>query len=134
MDMHCSLVQEITNSYDEFEDEDDVFYEELRRQVLQLTADDEELYPNVRSPSSVDARRKGLSTSPPFVPQCRCHYNWTENHVTPPWLLSLWKTNGKGNGTGVFIPQIVKSSRRRNYRPRRKNNERGKMQKLVEKN
>ncbi|CAA2977584.1 Hypothetical predicted protein [Olea europaea subsp. europaea] len=132
--MHCSLVQEITNSYNEFEDEDDVFYDEHRRQVFQLTAEeDDEFYANVRFPSLVDTRRKGLSSSPLLMPQCRSHYNWTENYATPPWLLSLWRTNGKGNGTGVFIPQNVKSSRRRNYRPRRKNNETGKTQKLEEK-
>ncbi|KAL2542640.1 Uncharacterized protein Adt_03618 [Abeliophyllum distichum] len=130
MDINCSLVQEITNSYDAFEDEDDVFYDELRRQVLQLTADDD----GDEFLNPVEPRKKGSSTSLPFVPQSRCHYNWSENCVAPPWLLNLWTTTGKGNGTGVFIPQNIKSSRRRNYKPRRKNNERGKMHKLVENN
>ncbi|CAN4121887.1 unnamed protein product [Withania somnifera] len=50
----------------------------------------------------------------------------------PKWLSDLWR-KGTGdevfNGTGVFIPHIVKT-RRRN-KSRRKNNERGKAYKPV---
>ncbi|KAL3510846.1 hypothetical protein ACH5RR_030247 [Cinchona calisaya] len=108
-------------------DEDDLFYAELRRQVLLLTAEDDEECQENRHPNTAKSLQQRFNTSPPSLLQPGCYYNWSGNHENgsvPTWLFNLWKP---GNGTGVFIPQIIKSRRR--YRPRKKNNERGRMYK-----
>ena len=101
-------------------DEDDVFYEELRRQVLLLTAeDDEECVENKPTIAAKSLQQRfsiGLgppaSTLPPG-----CYYHWSGNQAmdsVPRWLSNVWNS---GIGTGVFIPQIIKSRRR--YKPSR---------------
>ncbi|PIN17543.1 hypothetical protein CDL12_09795 [Handroanthus impetiginosus] len=114
-------------SFDEFEEEDYVFYSELRRQVWQLTDEDEDVYKN---------KNLNMVQAPKQVPLCsvlqsRCNYDWPGNKedcaAAPAWILNLWRS---GNGTGVFIPQMP--SRRKN-RSRRKKNERGRIYKPVEK-
>ncbi|THG13909.1 hypothetical protein TEA_016064 [Camellia sinensis var. sinensis] len=54
------------------------------------------------------------------------YFSWLENEgtnaVPPTWLVNLWRT---GNGTGVFIPHIVKSRRR--HKNRGRNNDKGRI-------
>ncbi|XP_022889379.1 uncharacterized protein LOC111404879 [Olea europaea var. sylvestris] len=142
MDFHRNLKQEMyaknVFSYDEFEEEheedDDVFYSELRRQVMLLTAedsDDEELRENRSSPNMNEARKHGSIPMTSSVKPPTCFYNWSgnkEDYAAPAWILNLWRT---GNGTGVFIPQIVRS--RRNKPRRTKKNEKGRTYRQIEK-
>ncbi|KAL1564935.1 hypothetical protein AAHA92_07213 [Salvia divinorum] len=109
--------------FDEFEYEDDVFYSELRKQVLQLTAedDDDAQEHNIKNSNAVAAQKEGR----------RGYYDWPQHNkevVGPAWIVNASRT---GNGTGVFIPQIVQSKRKN--RSRRKRNERGRPNKSVEK-
>ncbi|KAK4430187.1 hypothetical protein Salat_1319400 [Sesamum alatum] len=139
MDVHSSSQQELHKTdfyvFDEFEyDDDDVFYDELRRQVLQLTAEDDDhddekevLYEN-KNPNMIKAREQGLNHG---ATNDWGYYNWPRNkedHAAPAWTLNLWRT---GNGTGVFIPQITPQSRRKN-RQRKKKNKGGRTNKAVE--
>jgi hypothetical protein len=132
MDLGTSSLQQqfhATNVdlFDEFEyDDDDVFYVELRRRVLQLTAeddlDDEDVYVN-KNPNTVETRKQGLNDCFFGVTENRGYYNWPgnkEDQTTPAWICSSWRTV---NGTGVFIPQTVQS-RRKNRSRRKKKNER----------
>ncbi|XP_073148039.1 uncharacterized protein [Henckelia pumila] len=125
-------------SYDVFEDEDDVLFVELRRQVLQLTADDEDededrlrLYENKHLRTAEARKWIPKNGSLCGVTQgAGCYYNWVvskEDYVAPAWMLKLWR-NGN-NGTGVFIPQV--SQTRRKNKPRRKN-ERGRTWKRMD--
>lgn len=113
-----SQVQDNMNQRDIWEcDEDDLFYAELRRQVLLLTAEDDEECQESKLPNSDKPIEQRLNTSPVSVLPPGCYYNWSgsdETESVPTWLFNLWKS---GNGTGVFIPQIIKSRRR--YRPSR---------------
>ncbi|KAK6134083.1 hypothetical protein DH2020_032180 [Rehmannia glutinosa] len=101
---HPSLEQEMraTNDYvfDEFEYEDDGFYCELRRQVMQLTAEDddvdEECYEN---------KKQGLNNGHcSSVSHERSYYNWPTNKeddlAAPTWILNLWRTGNNGTGEG----------------------------------
>ncbi|KAL8518287.1 hypothetical protein ACS0TY_009591 [Phlomoides rotata] len=102
---------------DELGDEDDVFYSELRKQVLQLTAEDEEeeVYEN-KNLSVVAEHKHGFNNG--------SYYDWAgnkEDFAAPVWMLNLWRP---GNGTGVFIPQVVQQTKKKN-KSRRKRNERG---------
>ncbi|KAK9277398.1 hypothetical protein L1049_006941 [Liquidambar formosana] len=93
-----------------FEEDDDVFYAELRRQILLLTADDNEDFAKPRIQKSRNVIKQGSNTSTASFP---AHYfNWWEKEncgSTPAWLSHLWRNS---NGTGVFIPHIVKSRRK----------------------
>ncbi|XP_031130252.1 uncharacterized protein LOC116032007 [Ipomoea triloba] len=135
------------NSWYEFEvgGESDVLFDELRKQVLQLTADDDdEEFPGLIQGSCSrylknerDPNNKSSGSS--SVVQLGCEYEWTgsmDRSKVPQWLLDLWRTENKDaaamfNGTGVFIPHIVNTRRR--YKPRKKNNERGRVYKPVAK-
>ncbi|KAI8539182.1 hypothetical protein RHMOL_Rhmol09G0161500 [Rhododendron molle] len=99
-----------------FEADDDVFYAELRRQILLLTLEDDDenaVFPKTRR---LDARGGAKQGSGSGVPSVRllpgsC-FGWLENEnstAVPTWLVNLWR---HGNGTGVFIPHIAKSRRR----------------------
>ncbi|KAG7986524.1 hypothetical protein I3843_03G085700 [Carya illinoinensis] len=91
-------------------DQNDVLYAEIRKQILLLTADeDEDLHKAKRQNSSSIVAQKKLKQINRF------YFNWWENESTnsvPAWLLNLWKN---ANGTGVFIPQAAKT--RRYYKP-----------------
>ncbi|KAJ4710552.1 hypothetical protein OWV82_016723 [Melia azedarach] len=110
--------------------EEDVFYAELRAQILLLTADDDEdedFVERKRSNSSNLNATKSSSmhglTSLSSALQPGSYFNWWEFENTnsvPTWLVNLWRN---GNGTGVFIPHIVKSRR---YKPGRTRNQRTK--------
>ena len=91
--------------FDDLEYEDDVFYSELRKQVLQLTADDDDddiQEHKIKNSNAVAAQKEG-----------RCgYYNWPQHKeevAAPAWIMNASRT---GNGTGVFIPQIVRSRRK----------------------
>nr|GLL35389.1 uncharacterized protein LOC109163026 [Ipomoea trifida]GMD33999.1 uncharacterized protein LOC109163026 [Ipomoea batatas] len=72
-----------------------------------------------------------------FYAEIRRQFNWTgvkDGSRVPQWMVELWRKenrDGGFSGTGVFIPHIVKSRRR--HKPRRKNNERGRVYKPVTK-
>ncbi|KAL3631321.1 hypothetical protein CASFOL_024305 [Castilleja foliolosa] len=139
MDFHLPQELYATSDYvlDEFEHEhdDDVFYRELREQMMQLTAedegddvDDEEICENKNS--NMVAAKQGLNNK--FVQQNRGYYNWPENKEdksAPTWILNLWRN---GNGTGVFIPQIVPSHGKN--RRRKRKGRKGRTSKKVEEN
>ncbi|XP_020213987.1 uncharacterized protein LOC109798157 [Cajanus cajan] len=114
----------------EAEYEEDTFYAEIRRQILQLTTEDNDDILETRSFNPINVPYGGSnrsvysfnSASPPASNFCL----W-ERHSSgspPLWLVNLWK-NGKG--TGVFIPQVacrkdqrsgrMNNSRRKIYRP-----------------
>ncbi|KAL4609871.1 hypothetical protein ACB092_08G012500 [Castanea dentata] len=111
--------------------EDDI-YAEIRRQILLLTADDDEDLPKDNPKSFGAAKRSSNSFKARCITglQSGSYFYWWEDKNTnsvPAWLASLWRT---GNGTGVFIPQAVKS--RRSYNLGRMNNERRIIYKRVE--
>ncbi|KZV13867.1 hypothetical protein F511_44918 [Dorcoceras hygrometricum] len=105
-------------SYDVFEDEDDLLFVELRRQVLQLTADEDDdegedrLHENKHS-TTVETRKSSPKNSLYGVTQSGSYYNWVvskEDFVAPAWMLKLWRK--ENNGTGVFIPQVSQTRRK----------------------
>ncbi|CAI8605141.1 unnamed protein product [Vicia faba] len=100
----------------ETEYEDDVFYAEIKRQILLLTSEDNEDFVETRS---VDVTNDGSNYSfgKSLITPTRKLYLW-ETESPPIWLVNLWR-NGKG--TGVFIPQV---SCRENHKPERMNNRR----------
>ncbi|CAH1431287.1 unnamed protein product [Lactuca virosa] len=114
--------------------EDTALYQELTRQILMLTDEDDDRY-------TVEPRRRpvvhgGVGSRP----VARNYYSWSESvrSPVPGWMESLW-ANG-GGGTGVFIPSGVavaaysgggkKFGRRRRNNKVRKNNDRGGGQKI----
>ncbi|KAH6763007.1 hypothetical protein C2S52_020440 [Perilla frutescens var. hirtella] len=134
MDFHKQgILQETTvHSLEEYEDDDDdVFYDELRKQVLQLTADEDDGAYETKIINAIKARNQG-----PYhgLPQPICYYGWPGMKAdcaaaaTPAWMVNLWRSNA--NGTGVFIPQGVQT--RRKNRSRRKN-DKGRAYRRVEK-
>lgn len=98
-------------------DEDDVFYAEMRRQILLLTADDDEDYRETNIFHSVSSSKTG-SNRPVGNFSSSLQYesyfgSWERDNANsvPTWLANLWRY-GNGNGTGVFIPRVSKSRRR----------------------
>ncbi|KAK9276366.1 hypothetical protein L1049_005899 [Liquidambar formosana] len=121
MDMH-------TDSSLEFED-DDVFYTDLQRQVLLLTADDDEEFLEKKTDNSRNAIKQGYKRSMAGFPTNYSNWEMNENSGLPPaWLSNLWRNS---NGTGVFIPHIVKS--RRKQKTGRMNTAGGRKYKQMEK-
>ncbi|XP_057810602.1 uncharacterized protein LOC131025032 [Salvia miltiorrhiza] len=117
---------------EEYVYDDDVFYVELRKQVLQLTAEDddgeeEDVYETkvMMNENGTEAHKHGPYLGPP---RPVCYHGWPtiKDAAAPAWIVNLWRT---GNGTGVFIPQGVHSKRKN--RSRRKNG-RGRTHRRVE--
>jgi len=101
----------------ETENEDDTFYDEIKRQILLLTSEDNEDLVETNSFKHIDVTNDGSNRSiynyNNATKPTRKFYLWeTDSSGSPPiWLTNLWK-NGKG--TGVFIPQV---SCKENQRP-----------------
>ncbi|XWS64331.1 hypothetical protein CRYUN_Cryun06bG0177300 [Craigia yunnanensis] len=119
MDMNMNI--DHSYEYDGI-DEDDVFYAEIRRQILLLTADDDEEYQEPKISPSVGSSKPG-SNRPVGNFSSSIQYgsyfsSWESQNTdsVPAWLANLWR-NGKG--TGVFIPHINKCRRR--HRPGKMN-------------
>ncbi|KAK4376481.1 hypothetical protein RND71_002777 [Anisodus tanguticus] len=119
---------------DEFEGDD--FYDELRRQVLILTAEEDEDYYGHQSNEIKNSNRVEMKSSLVLQQPKGIQFYWCgdreDNNKVPKWLSDLWRKGNRDevfNGTGVFIPHIVKSRRR--SKSRRKNIERGKAYKPV---
>lgn len=106
----------------EAENEDDVFYAEIKRQILQLTTEEDNegfLGETKRldlDPVMSHGVSKGSGSGYVF---CRgvaggshfCSWEAQSYGGSPPvWLVNLWKTKN-GKGTGVFIPQAVRSKK-----------------------
>ncbi|KAJ4843146.1 hypothetical protein Tsubulata_018571 [Turnera subulata] len=98
--------------------DEDTFYRQLKRQILLLTADEDEDFPvttRLNNSDSSSSTHKGLSSV--IAPAAGSYFSlYGIEHSTnsvPTWLVNLWR---KGNGTGVFIPQVV-NSRTRRIRP-----------------
>ncbi|WCJ17767.1 hypothetical protein M5689_000160 [Euphorbia peplus] len=91
-------------------DEEDVFYHELRKQILYLTEVDD-------NDDFIRAKRSSKrSMAKPIVQAGNCFNRWEIRDgnldPTPTWLVNLWKNGNGGIGTGVFIPQVHLSSRK----------------------
>lgn len=104
MDFYGYTIKQI----EEYKEEDDGFYDDLRRQILQLTneeEDDDVHKDHVLKNKIVEARKQGPLHGP------LRYYDWPgikeDSSATPAWMLKLWRS---GNGTGVFIPQTVQFS------------------------
>ncbi|KAL7587642.1 hypothetical protein Lser_V15G37065 [Lactuca serriola] len=117
--------------------EENAFYQELTRQILMLTDEDDDRY------TAETRRRPVVHGGVGSRPVARNYYSWSETvrSPVPGWMESLW-ANG-GGGTGVFIPSGVgvgvaaysggggkKSGRRRRNNKVRKNNDRSGGQKI----
>ncbi|CAN0891397.1 hypothetical protein LINGRAHAP2_LOCUS16961 [Linum grandiflorum] len=105
MDMVCETEGRSSKNRGNVEDDDDVFYEELARQVLILTADDDE------DGDSVSSRLPAAVGTWPAV-----------------WMMN---NGGSCGGTGVFIPRTGRS-RRRNGNGKRGANRKQQTQKAVQ--
>lgn len=109
------------------ETDDTTFYQELTRQILMLTDEDDDVVRLERRPVVHSGVGSRLVT--------RSYYSWsgTGRCSVPDWMESLWAT--RGGGTGVFIPSGgvatghgKKSGRRRRYSNKAtKNNDRGRV-------
>lgn len=110
-----------TKSSLEFDDggayvDDDVFFADITRQILLLTADDED-FPKTKTTSSFSTNVAKRSFDIPAPDSSSLGYiSWLGNKNTdcsvPASLSKQWENS---NGTGVFIPQAVNP--RSNYKP-----------------
>ncbi|CAK9176232.1 unnamed protein product [Ilex paraguariensis] len=103
---------------------DDAFYAEIRRQILLLTADDDKDFNKNNDSGSTRVTTHTTNYGYAIAQPSGSYFFWPGNENTdtiPPRVLNLWRT---GNGTGVFIPQVVKPRRRHN-KPRRKKIDKG---------
>ncbi|KAM7484537.1 hypothetical protein LguiA_000546 [Lonicera macranthoides] len=94
------------------DDEDDVFYCQLRRQVLFLTEDEEEYKLENKHSNFAKGSYEQRPITTTLLPGS--YFTWLEVESAdsvPAWLTSLWRTTS--NGTGVFIPRAVKKPFRR---------------------
>ncbi|KAJ8774705.1 hypothetical protein K2173_017151 [Erythroxylum novogranatense] len=119
MDMNNKNSLELEAIYEE-----DAYYADLTRQILLLTADDDgdgngDFLESKHSDSLITSKTGHSSnlitcSSSSALEPASFFSSWQTQEVdsVPTWLLDLWR---KSNGTGVFIPQIVKSRRR--YKP-----------------
>lgn len=102
--------QSTQEHYDINSGDDDSFYEELKRQILQLTADDDNAREIVHHRRKISVFRKRISSD-----NMGSYFDWTYNektssNIVPACIQNLWRN---GNiGTGVFIPDVVMPRRR----------------------
>nr|KAJ0193204.1 hypothetical protein LSAT_V11C800404520 [Lactuca sativa] len=119
--------------------EDNAFYQELTRQILTLTDEDDDDTGMYTKGVAVIRRRPVVYGGVESRPVARNYCSWSETvrSPVPSWMENLW-ANG-GGGTGVFIPNGVaayggggkKSGRRRYNNKARKSNDRGRMFSVV---
>lgn len=111
MDLLYDIVDHDLDQTSYENDGDDKFYAELERRILVLinTADEgdhSKNSPMIGRTSNYSYRRD------------QSYFDWTESEnppsSVPTTILNLWRTNV--NGTGVFIPHMVKAKRRNNNR------------------
>ncbi|KAI3696215.1 hypothetical protein L1987_79225 [Smallanthus sonchifolius] len=104
--------------------DDNAFYEELARQILMLTDEDDDdkaVYSNgVAELRRIPMVYGGVESRP--VARNMNYYSWSETGMqpVPSWMESLW-SNG-GGGTGVFIPSGAAAAGRRKRSGRRRYN------------
>ncbi|XP_031129796.1 uncharacterized protein LOC116031675 [Ipomoea triloba] len=81
-------------------EDDNILFEELTRQLLELTEEDD----NKRIVNSKHGNRYRPSI---LQPQCRFEWIHSEdtNNKVPKYLVELWNREKSNNGTGVFIPK-----------------------------
>ncbi|KAI3778926.1 hypothetical protein L2E82_08315 [Cichorium intybus] len=112
--------------------EDNAFYQELTRQILMLTDEDDDDMSTYRKGVTEIRRKPVVYGGAESRPVAKNYYNWSETvrSPAPSWMESLWSNSG--GGTGVFIPSGVaayvgggKKSGRRRYNNKRKSNDRG---------
>ncbi|KAL2347558.1 hypothetical protein Fmac_001558 [Flemingia macrophylla] len=87
--------------------DDDTFYAEIRRQILQLTSEeDEDLLVKKRfDQASVGGGGSRRLVCDRTSPQANHFCSWeTHSSGSPDWFVNTWKS---GRGTGVFIPQVA---------------------------
>ncbi|KAI3816496.1 hypothetical protein L1987_16195 [Smallanthus sonchifolius] len=120
--------------------DENAFYEELARQILMLTDEDDDdkvVYSNDVELRRIPVVYGGVESRP--VARNRNYYSWWETGVqpVPSWMESLW-TSGGGGGTGVFIPSGATAGRHRKRSGRRrynnntvKNNDKGRVYSAV---
>lgn len=122
------FLMEFMKNHD-LEYDDEAYYIELRRQILLLTADEDEEFPHAIVSNSIPAdpqrvsSRLLTSSSSCAVLQTKegssCLPLWDGEDSTnsaSTWLVNLRSTTGYG--TGVFIPQNQILQSRRRYRPK----------------
>lgn len=80
--------------------DDDTFYAEIRRQILQLTSEDEDLSAEKQPFNEACV---GGSTRPPPLAKYSCSWE-AQSSSSSPLPVNFWKS---GRGTGVFIPRVV---------------------------
>ncbi|KAL8120912.1 uncharacterized protein LOC141724964 [Apium graveolens] len=117
MDLLYDIVDHDQTAYEN--DGDDKFYAELERRILVLinTADEGDHSKNSRMIGGT----RNYSTR-----RDQSYFDWTETEnppsSVPSTILNLWRSNV--NGTGVFIPHMVKAKRRNKNRGRKARTER----------
>ncbi|PRQ40402.1 hypothetical protein RchiOBHm_Chr4g0435601 [Rosa chinensis] len=99
------------------EEDDDEFYAEMRRQIMILTGDQNDDFPETKivkpSYASVTKPCSLSSTSSQGSMSLWQNEYITNSVAVPVQLANSW---GNSTGTGVFIPQSTGRSRR-NYKP-----------------
>lgn len=94
--------------------EDTAFYAQLTTQILLLMDDDDETHAG----RNREFQRRPVRGGSAAVGSLKS--GWLaggESLEVPGWLESLWASNGVG--TGVFIPRVVATRRRRHRKPRK---------------
>lgn len=98
------------------EDDDDEFYAEMRRQIMILTGDQYDDFPETKivkpTYSSVTEPKTSISiSSQGFKSLWQNEYSTTDSVAAP---VQPAKSSGISKGTGVFIPKTTVKSRKNN--------------------
>ncbi|XP_030548742.1 uncharacterized protein LOC115753995 [Rhodamnia argentea] len=110
---HTSLQSSMaTIDLDRHEDED-VYYAELKRQILELTAEEDQDEGSLETRHVARAYNDAMKASPSACAKGLGHFNsWEKRNPDSSVPSCIWSSWQKSNGTGVFIPNIVKSRTR----------------------
>lgn len=113
---HTSLQSSMATIDLDRREDDDVYYAELERQILELTAeeDEDEGFLETRRQGNVArAYNDAMKARPLACAKGLGHFNsWEKRDADSSVPSCIWSTWQKSNGTGVFIPNIVKSRTR----------------------